>query len=292
MEGAKRTCEDELETMQNKRPRKPRTTEAMVATAWKSLSNPDFDGRSMTFCYGAFEATVRWISTTSTLDLNFRILKEKGNETASSVVSQLIELMDAFVSKSETYSTCLVRVVSYTQFREAAFKSLDTVVFPETWVCLQSCRAVVFQRGALDIQLEVRAVDMRENPPKLNHNDVWHGYVRVPRNTATVLDLKDRIDELKSKGIKFLDERPIAGCSFAYQMERSRMLPLHPTFQVMELRPYNYRSAATFTEGSTEWMSLVKDAKLGCHENCGCHTSGTLRFLAYVDDENMETPLM
>lgn len=261
MERPKRSCQYEVKNLPIKRSRKPRTTEEMVAAAWKLLSNSAYDSRWMTFCYGAFEANVR---RSSTLEMNLRILEEKGNEIASSVVSQLIGLMETV----QSYSTCLVRVVNYTQ---TVFKSLETVVFPESWVCLHSCRAVVFQRGGLDIQLEIRLVDMREDPPKLN--DVLHGYVSLPQNNATVLDLKERIDELKSNGAKFLYEG---------------QMPLDPTFQIMELRPYNFLSATTFIKGSTEWMSLVKDAGLRCQERCVCHTShtsGTLRFVAYVDDE-------
>lgn len=102
MAGAKRTCEDELETMKNKRPRHVSPARLRRWLLLRGNHCPNLISMvaidSMTFWHGAFEATVRWIPTTSTLDTNLRILEEKGNEIASSVVSQLIGLMDAFVS--------------------------------------------------------------------------------------------------------------------------------------------------------------------------------------------------
>ena len=205
---------------------------------------------------------------------------------ASSVVSQLIGLMETF----QFYSTRLVRVVNYTQSRETVFKSLETVVFPESWVRMQSCRSVVFQSGYVDVQLEIRYVDTETQPPTVSHDDVWNGNIRLSRNSATVLNLKDKIDEIRDKGIKFLREGAITGPP--YEGNTPRLLPLHYSFQIIELRPYNYKTVTTFTQGSTEWFSAAKDGKLGCHPECVCHTHGTLRYVAYVVDESLLIPLM
>ena len=274
----------------SKRPRNPRTVESLVASAWKSLSASNFN-HTVTFCHSSFEATVRWRPIINTVELDCSVLQIGAVEIAPEVVTQLIGLLDGFVSAHPVYTRALFRVIGcFSEIaREALFISLKTVVFPESWVHMHSCKTTVFQCGYVDVQLEIRSVDTETQPPRVLQS-AWHGNIRLSRNTATVLDLKDEIDAIRDKGIKFLREGAITGPP--YEGNIPVVLPIHYSFRIIELRPYNYKTVTTFTEGTTEWMSPAKDGKLGCHPECVCHSYGTLRYVAYVVDESLLTPLM
>lgn len=281
----KRKVEPEVENVQSKRFRKPRTTEEMVATGFKSLMSSQPNTRTVTFCRGLFEATIKWFPPKA-VDLELRVTDVAGNAIASQVVTQLIDLMNAFSSSNQLYRTSFIRVVNYSsdEIRQELFDNLRDVAHPEGWVRMQSCRAVIFHRGKLTVHLEVRGVDMLSQPPRLLEADVWHGKMRVASNTSTVLQLKDAIDVLRDKGSKFLEEGSIHMLRYRYpnpQPLRNKVA-LPDTLEVMEIKPYNIQTATTFDEGTTEWMTLIKDMKLGCHTDCVCNSSGSLRFVAYV----------
>jgi hypothetical protein len=262
-----------------KRTQSPRSTDSLVSSALKSLINEHFSLRSTTFCHGAFKATLHWKESIQTVDCCLEELKEcTSGHNLDDVIILMIQKINDYVNSHPIFTSAKVRV--FRRFYLNRVPSYQVVWYPMGWIRLCSSKADIYQLGLLAIHVEFRAIDLKTHPTDVI--EIWNGHLTLPNNSATVLNLKDAIDELRDSDKSFVEEGPIVKDIFDFR--RYKIKPLPKSLAVFSIQSY-YKENVKCDE-NTPWMAALKDL-----DYYNCQSSGIMRVVAFVVDENSEEPL-
>jgi hypothetical protein len=282
----------------NPEAKKTKTTVELVDEAWIRLNSGTNKGRRIGFYHKCFEAKLIKYPEISRVKLCVVTLKPFLPES-SDVIHRLFQHFSA--TFSDVFDTCDFVATCYKgeYSRHIVFLKLHQLEMPENWHVIDSPESVIFHRGPLQVQLEIRGMDvLRGGTPSASQLQSWTGFLNIPGLHITVKELKEMIDATKDKEEAIFKEAALRDYSmhtFLYGNYHG-IQPLVAFPQALDIvEMHCYEAMNTYRCSGPRWSSVVdSQVKDAVPEGCTdwdknlkdftntCEGDICVRFVAYA----------